>query len=138
MIDVLYPWSTSFPLLEEDDYYLMSIPYLFREVNGDIIRAVVPMDTFPMCETFSSFVRRSGTCEPREALQEVISPRFGQRFHRHHSSQQVQVVFVLMIEARDIRHLHLVFVAMQQPDGVSGCHLSLLKHREVETSQPAL
>ena len=96
------------------------------------------MDTFPICETFSSFVRRSGAFELREALQEVISPRFGQRFHRHHSSQQVQIVFVLSIEARDIRHLHLVFVAMQQPDGVSGSYLALLKYREVETSQPAL
>jgi len=41
MRDVLYPWSTSFRLLEEDDCYLMNITYILREVNGDIIRSFV-------------------------------------------------------------------------------------------------
>ncbi len=36
MRDVLYPWSTSFRLLEEDDCYLMNITYILREVNGDL------------------------------------------------------------------------------------------------------
>src|SRR5712692_11055034 len=86
----------------------------------------------------SGVARRSGVCELREALQEVIPPRFGQRFHRHHASQQVQVVLVFPVKACNIRHLHFVFVTVQQPDGLSSSHLALLEHREVEPRQLAL
>jgi len=34
-----------------------------------------------------------------EALEEVIAPGCGQRFHCYHASQQLQVVLVLSIEA---------------------------------------
>lgn len=63
----------------------------------------------------SGFAQRSGSSKLREALQEVVSPPFGQRLYRQHPLQQVQVVLVLTIEARDISNLHLVFVPMKQP-----------------------
>jgi predicted RNA-binding Zn ribbon-like protein len=47
-------------------------------------------------------------------------------------------VLFLTIEACDISNLDLVFVTLEQTDGVSCSELSLHEHREVETSQPAL
>src|SRR5260370_9491753 len=96
------------------------------------------ISTRKLLRASSGVARRSGVCEPSDAMQEVIPPLFGQRFHRHHPSQQVQVVLVFPVKACNICHLHLVFVTMQQPDGISSSHLAFLEHREVEPRQLAL
>ena len=42
MRDALYPWSTSFRLLEEDDRYLTNITYVLREVKRRSAMSIQP------------------------------------------------------------------------------------------------
>jgi hypothetical protein len=71
-------------------------------------------------------------------LLEVFTPHFGQYLYSYHLSQQVQIVFVFTIEARDVSNLDLVFVALEQCNLIPGGNLSLLEYCKVEARQTAL
>src|SRR5690242_19336275 len=84
----------------------------------------------------SDFPRQIRACKLLNTLLKVISPHLSQCLHSHHSSHQIQVVLILMIETDNISNLYLKFVTTQQADRVSSGNFTLLEHGKVESSHP--